>query len=209
MRRKLPIIGVFGQGTPIAPARAELAREVGAAIARLGAHLLTGGGYGVMEAVAEGFVNVPERAGFSIGIVPRRTRGAFDEPNRDRDGRAYPNDFVEIPVLTPLPPREDDWRHVPARNHINVFTPDAIVALPGNVGTRNELDMTAAYRDQAALRPEERRVVLVGPSAEFTAEHRRQFVHVTTVPAAAAHLVRFLAVHGFHMPSEVASEHAV
>jgi uncharacterized protein (TIGR00725 family) len=197
MLRKLPIIGVFGQGTPIAPERADLAREVGALVARLGAHLLTGGGYGIMEAVAQGFVSVRKRAGFSIGIVPREAHGAFDEPNRDREGRAYPNDFVEIPILTPLPPRENDWRTVPARNHINVFTSDAILALPGNAGTRNELDMTAAYRDQAALRPEERRVVLIGPAAEFAPEHRGQFVHVTTVPAAEPHLVRILTAHGF------------
>jgi uncharacterized protein (TIGR00725 family) len=209
MLRRLPIIGVFGQGTPVAPARAELAREVGAMLARLGAHLLTGGGYGIMEAVAQGFVSVGERAGFSIGIVPRGSQGAFDEPNRDREGRAYPNDFVEIPIMTPLPPREKDWRNMPARNHINVFTPDAVLALPGHVGTRNELDMTAAYRDQEAQRPEERRVVLVGPSGEFTPEHRRRFVHVTTVPAAATHLVRVLSAQGFRMPSEVIGERVV
>ena len=97
---------------------------------------------------------------------------------------------------------------MPARNHINVFTPDVIVALPGNVGTRNELDMTAAYRDQAALGPQERRVVLVGPSAEFTPEHRAQFVHVSSAQAAGAHLVRILAAHGFRIPSEVIGEHA-
>ena len=62
MLRKLPIVGVFGQGTPIGSDRADLARAVGTMIARLGAHLLTGGGYGVMEAVAEGFVNVADRA---------------------------------------------------------------------------------------------------------------------------------------------------
>ena len=66
-------------------------------VARLGAHLLTGGGYGVMEAVAEGFVSVADRA----GCIDRHRAAqvatvAFDEPNRDREGRPYPNAFVEI-----------------------------------------------------------------------------------------------------------------
>jgi uncharacterized protein (TIGR00725 family) len=209
MMRKLPIVGVFGQGTRIGPDRTDLAREVGAMIARLGAHLLTGGGYGVMEAVAQGFVSVADRPGSSIGIVPRRTRGALDEPNCDREGRAYPNDFVEIPIMTPLQPRENDWRNMPARNHINVFTPDAIVTLPGNAGTRNELDMTAAYRDRAALLPEERRTVLVGPVAEFTPEHRGLFVHAATVEAARTHLSRILVANGFHPRSEAVGEHAI
>jgi uncharacterized protein (TIGR00725 family) len=208
MLRKLPIVAVFGQGTPIGPDRAELAREVGAMVARLGAHLLTGGGYGVMEAVAQGFVSVTNRAGCSIGIVPREPDGALDQPNHDRDGRPYPNDFVEIPIMTPLPPREADWRTVPARNHINVFTADAIVALPGQHGTRNELEMTAAYRDRTALTPEERRAVLVGPATEFTPEHRGLFVHAATVPAAEVHLARILRERDFHLHAEAGGERA-
>src|SRR5215471_14840469 len=146
MLRKLPIVGVFGQGTAIGRERADLARAVGAMVARLGAHLLTGGGYGVMAAAAEGFVAVEPRAGSSIGVVPRSPDGPFDSPNRDPNGHPYPNPFVEIAIMTPLPPRAEDWRHVPARNHINVFTADAIVALPGGPGTQNELNMAAAYR---------------------------------------------------------------
>lgn len=209
MLRKLSIVAVFGQGTPIGPDRAAFAREVGAMVARLGAHLLTGGGYGTMEAVAEGFVSVADRAGSSIGIVPRRAQGRLDEPNRDGEGRTYPNDFVEIAIMTPLPPREKDWRSVPARNHVNVFTADAIVALPGHAGTRNELDMTAAYRDRTALKPEERRTVLVGPAEEFTPEHRRLFVHAPDILAAETHLSRVLGERAFHLHAEAAGERAV
>jgi uncharacterized protein (TIGR00725 family) len=208
MLRKLPIVAVFGQGTPIAPERAEFAREVGAMVARLGAHLLTGGGYGVMEAVAEGFVSVAERAGSSIGIVPREPDGPLDQPNHARDGRPYPNDFVEIPIMTPLRPRERDWRKRPARNHINVFTADAIIALPGHAGTRNELDMTAAYRDGSALKPEERGTVLVGPAEEFTPEHLRLFVHAATIPAAEVHLSRILRERDFRLHAEGGGERA-
>jgi uncharacterized protein (TIGR00725 family) len=191
MLRKLPIVAVFGQGSALGRERAELAREVGAMVARLGAHLLTGGGYGVMAAAAEGFTAVEPRAGLSIGIVPRGQGAPFDVPNRDPEGRAYPNPFIEIAIMTPLPPRAGDWRHEPARNHINVFTADAILALPGGAGTRNELDMAAAYRDES--RPRELRTVLVGPIAEFTAAHRALFAHAESVAAAERHLCSILA----------------
>jgi uncharacterized protein (TIGR00725 family) len=196
MLRKLPIVAVFGQGSALGRERAELARDVGAMVARLGVHLLTGGGYGVMAAAAEGFVAVEPRAGLSIGIVPRGEDRPFDVPNRDPEGRAYPNPFVEIAIMTPLPPRAGDWRHEPARNHINVFTADAILALPGGPGTRNELDMAAAYRDESA-RPRELRTVLVGPIEEFTAAHRALFAHAATVAAAERRLSDILAKQGF------------
>jgi uncharacterized protein (TIGR00725 family) len=203
MLRKLPIVAVFGQGSPLEPERAALAREVGAMVARLGAHLLTGGGYGVMAAAAEGFVAVEPRAGLSIGIVPRGQDSAFDVPNRDPQGRAYPNPFVEIAIMTPLPPRASDWRHEPARNHINVFTADAILALPGGAGTRNELDMAAAYRDEPMRSREQRRTVLVGPVEEFTAAHRALFAHAETVAAAERRLSDILAAQGFASRVEV------
>jgi uncharacterized protein (TIGR00725 family) len=199
MLRKLPIVAVLGQGTPLAPERAALAREVGAMVAHLGAHLLTGGGYGVMAAAAEGFTAIAPRAGLSIGIVPRAQDGPFDAPNRDPDGRPYPNAFVEIAVMTPLPPRPGNWRNEPVRNHINILTADAIVVLPGGAGTRNELDMAAAYRNEAALPREQRRTVLIGPIEEFTAEHRVMFVHADTVAAAARRLSGILTARGFPM----------
>lgn len=196
MLRKLPIIAVFGQGSPINPDRRDLARSVGALIAGLGAHLLTGGGYGVMEAAAEGFVGVPGRPGFSIGIVPRFQDGAFDEPNRDIDGRSYPNSYVELPIFTPLPPRVEDWRKVPARNHVNVLTADAIVSLPGNAGTRNELDMAVEYRGERARPAGRRRTILLGPAEEFTPEHRAAFIHADTLDEAERHLRDVLASRG-------------
>jgi uncharacterized protein (TIGR00725 family) len=205
--RKLPIVAVFGQGTPIDPDRARLARAVGAMVARLGAHLLTGGGYGVMEAAAEGFVTVEDRAGWSIGIVPRGMDAPFDEPNRDPQGRRYPSSFVEIAIMTPLPPRERAWQNVPARNHINILTADAMIALPGNAGTRNELDMAAHYRGEEQRRPDERRTVLVGPRAEFTPEHLAMFLQAEDAAAAEPHVIRTLRALGF--AQRVTASHAV
>jgi uncharacterized protein (TIGR00725 family) len=193
MLRKLPIVGVFGSGDPIDERRVRLAREVGAMVAGLGSHLLTGAGYGIMAAAAEGFVSVADRLGWSIGVVPRMSNGAFDEPNRDVDGRPYPNPFVEIAIHTPLPPNAVDWRTTPARNHVNVLSAHAIIALPGSIGTQNELDMAAEYRGEGALTPGERRTILVGPAEEFQAAHRAIFAHAATVAEAERHVRRVIA----------------
>lgn len=204
MLRKLPIIAVLGQGTPLDAERERLARDVGAMVARRGAHLLTGGGFGVMAAAAAGFVAVADRAGWSIGIVPREPNGPLDEPNRDAGGRPYPNPAIEIAIMTALPPRTQDWRNEPARNHINVFTADAIVALPGGPGTRNELDIAAAFRGEAARPREQRRTILIGPLEEFAPNHRAAFVHADTIAAAERHLVRILAAFGSPINQESA-----
>jgi len=198
MLRKVPIIGVFGQGTPISDDHGRLARDVGALVARLGAHLLTGGGYGVMEAAAEGFVAVPERDGLSIGIVPRDPESPFDMPNQTL-GRRYPNAFVEIAIMTPLPSMMLDWRHAPGRNHVNVLTADAAVALPGNEGTRNELDMLAEYLGEDSRPREERRTVLIGPVERFTPRHRELFVHAAALSEVETHLRRVLAARGLEL----------
>ncbi len=197
MIRRLPIVALFGQGTPPSRERIALARDTGRMIAGLGAHLLTGGGYGVMEAACEGFVGVEPRKGLAIGIVPRRPDGAFDEPNRDLQGRPYPNAFVEIPIMTPLPPRVGDWRSEPGRNHINVLTADAMLALPGGTGTRNELDMAMSYRGEDAMVAAARRTILLGPRGEFTFGHLEAFLHADTVPAARELLDAILSRCGF------------
>jgi predicted Rossmann-fold nucleotide-binding protein len=200
MLRKLPIVGIFGQGTALTAERARLAYDAGAMVAKLGAHLLTGAGFGVMAAAAEGFIAVADRPGLSIGIVPRHPAGAFDMPQRDRNGRVYPNPSVEIAIMTPLPPRAEDWHAKPSRNHINVLSVDAAVALPGNAGTRNELDMIAFYRGEADLVAQERRTVLLGPADEFTPITRELFVHAATLAQAEQHLRDVLVTRGFALP---------
>jgi uncharacterized protein (TIGR00725 family) len=204
MVRKLPIVGVFGAGTRLDAERERFAAAVGAMVAGLGTHLLTGGGYGVMAAVAEGFVSAPGRIGWSIGIIPRATDGAFDEPNRDREGRAYPNAFVEIAIHTPLQSRTKGWQTTPTRNHINVLTADAVVALPGGVGTSNELDMAAQYRGESKRPPGARRTILLGPAEEFSPRHRELFAHAATIGHSERHVRRVLQAHGFALEGRVA-----
>jgi predicted Rossmann-fold nucleotide-binding protein len=169
-------------------------------IARLGTHLLTGGGYGVMLAAAEGFTAVEPRAGLSIGIIPRDRERGFETVNHDPEGRPYPNRFVEVAIRTPLASRADDWRHVPARNHINVLTADAIIALPGQAGTHNELDMAAYFGGEMGRRREQRRTILLGPAGEFTSEHRSLFMHAADVAAAERHVRHILELA---VPNEV------
>jgi uncharacterized protein (TIGR00725 family) len=193
MLRRLPIVAVFGQGTPVADDQAQLARDAGGLVARLGAHLLTGGGYGVMEAASQGFVAVAERPGFCIGIVPRDPAGPFDRPHQ-MAGRRYPNRFVEIVIMTPLPSLVDDWRNLPARNHVNVLSADAAIVLPGNAGTHNELDMLAEYYGECDRQPEDRRTVLIGPANRFSAGHRELFLHARDLDEAERHVRRVLAV---------------
>lgn len=197
MLQRLPIVAVLGDGSTVPPARAALAAEIGAMVAGLGAHLLTGAGFGVMAAAAEGFIGAQGRRGLSIGIVPRDPAGAMDAPNRSDTGALYPNPFIEIAIFTPLPPRVEDWSHTPSRNHINILTANAIVALPGRNGTRNELEMALTYRGEQAKPREARRTVLVGPMEEFPPELRDAFVRVTTAAEAEQHLVKVLAAGGF------------
>ncbi len=125
--RRLPIIGVMGSSQEDS---AELAGPLGLLIARLGCHLLTGGGGGAMEAVGRAFCSVEGRRGHALGILPE---GAAANP------------FVEVPIHTQLSAENDPsspgWRW--SRNHINIRTSDVVIALPGGEGTASELELAA------------------------------------------------------------------
>ena len=133
-----PIVGVMGSGREEHP---ELTGPLGEWIARRGCHLLTGGGGGVMAAVSRSFHSVEERLGRSIGVLPGNP--AAGEPGTPR---GYPNPWVEIPVRTHLPLSGERGREPMSRNHLNVLSADAIVALPGGAGTRSEVELALEYR---------------------------------------------------------------
>jgi len=132
-----PIVGVMGSGNEEFPG---LARPLGEWIAHSGCHLLTGGGGGVMAAVSRSFYSVDGRAGRSIGVLP-------GDPARGTRGTAtgYPNPWIEIPVRTHLPLSGERGRDPRSRNHLNVLSADAIVALPGGAGTRSEVELALDY----------------------------------------------------------------
>lgn len=129
--RRRAIVGVMGSGDDD---HRELAEPLGQAIARRGWHLLTGGGGGVMAAAGRGFTHTHPRVGSHLGIL----RG--DAAGRLLPG--YPNAFVELPIATHLPAGEQEPE---SRNHLNILSSTVIVALPGRVGTRAEIELARRY----------------------------------------------------------------
>lgn len=197
MLSRLPIIGLFGSGTKITAERAALARDVGVLVARLSAHLLTGASYALTEAAAEGFVSVERRRGVCIGALRRDVAGAFDRAGGG-DGIAYASRHIEVAVLTTMAELDGEKDNA-ARNRVNVLTANAIIALPGSVGTRDELQMAATCDGESDKKPGERRTILVGPGEEFAHELRNLFVQVPTAADAEVHVCQVLAAQGFLM----------
>ena len=111
----------------------DLALPLGRMLARLGVHLLTGGGGGVMESVSRGFCSVEPRTGLCLGVLPAG----------DRTG--YPNPWIELAIRTHLPLSGEQGTDVRSRNHINVLTADVLVFLPGSAGTRSEAELAVHY----------------------------------------------------------------
>jgi len=129
-------IGVMGSGVE---AHEVLAADVGRLLAELEVNLLTGGGGGVMRAVSRAFVQARRGAGVCIGIVPCREHDAA----HPADG--YPNEFVELTIRTHLPYSGERGQDPLSRNHINVLSSDAVVALPGGAGTASEVLLALRY----------------------------------------------------------------
>ncbi len=132
---RLPIVGVMGSGHH---AHIERAEALGAWLARAGVHLLTGGGGGVMASVSRAFCEVDGRRGLVIGVIPAA-------PDRVGPKQGYPNPWVEIPIFTHLPLSGTRGTEPLSRNHINVLTADAIIALPGSAGTASEVALALRY----------------------------------------------------------------
>ena len=87
-----------------------------------------------MAAVSKSFHDTPNRRGLVIGVLP--CDESLEVP---RDG--YPNQWVEIPIMTHLPLGGDRGAEPMSRNHINILTSDVIVALPGDAGTSSEVGL--------------------------------------------------------------------
>ena len=128
----------------------DLAAPLGRRLARLGVHLLTGGGRGVMESVARAFASVEDREGLVIGVlpleeeVPEAGESGTGAASKSAGGPAsgYPNPWVEIAVRTHLGKNGMDPG---SRNHVNVLTSDVVVALPGSSGTASEVALSVRY----------------------------------------------------------------
>ena len=142
--RRLPVIGVMGSGAAsIETALQRRAEAVGELVARLGCHLLTGAGAGVMAAAARGFVGVSDRRGLSIGVLPARPAIGEDEAVEPPPG--YPNAWIELPIRTHLPWDAERGADTFSRNHVNVLSSDALVILHGAAGTASEVVLARRY----------------------------------------------------------------
>ncbi|HEV2708133.1 MAG TPA: hypothetical protein VGV59_19610 [Pyrinomonadaceae bacterium] len=130
-------VGVMGSGSD---EHDEAARGVGELLAALGVNLLTGGGRGVMRSVSRAYTQTPRASGICIGIIPCRSVGERRTPKE-----GYPNEFVELPIYTHLPFSGRQGTHDLSRNHINVLTCAAIIALPGGEGTATEVALALDY----------------------------------------------------------------
>jgi predicted Rossmann-fold nucleotide-binding protein len=125
--------------------------DVGRLVASLGFDLLTGGGRGVMEAVSRAFYETSPRSGLVIGVIPAEVHGleqieqltAADVTYEPPPG--YPNEWVEIAIYTHLPDSGEEGALRSSRNHINVLSADAIIALPGRSGTESEVWLAKQY----------------------------------------------------------------
>src|SRR5215471_7197978 len=131
-------VGVIGSGTD---EHEEYARAIGELVADLGVNLLTGGGRGVMTSVSRAFTRRPGRAGICIGIIPCES-----ESERATPKAGYPNEFVELAIYTHLPYSGTQGTDDLSRNHINVLSCAAIIALPGEAGTASEIALALHYR---------------------------------------------------------------
>ena len=150
MIKKQPIIGVMGSHTK---EWEEFSGPLGRLIAEYDYNLLTGAGAGAMTAVAKAFVDVEKREGKSIGVVPV-VDYAGDRVMREE----YPNPYIELPILTPLDTKAVKDVNPYSRNHVNIMTSNAIVVLPGDHGTRNEVSIALQYGKP---------MILLGPADAF------------------------------------------
>lgn len=135
---RLPIVAVIGSGTDPYMDRSQ---GLGRLLAKMGVHLLTGGGGGVMSAVSQAFYETPDRQGLVTGVF----LCSHEDPRRALRP-CYPNPWVKIPIATHLPLSGVQGQESLSRNHINILTADAAVALPRGPGTVSEIKLTLQYQ---------------------------------------------------------------
>lgn len=146
-----PIISVMGSHEK---EWEELSRPIGKLIAQHDFHLMTGGGAGVMLAVARAFCSEKERTGLSIGIIP-----TLEYKPGLIASEEFPNPYIEIPIITQLDQKASTDAVPYSRNRVNVLTGHALIFLPGDHGTRNEVALALHYNKP---------MVLFGPSTAFS-----------------------------------------
>ena len=106
-----------------------------------------------MTSVAKAFCETPSRQGVCLGIVPTvEYEGGYVAREE------YPNPYIELPIFVPLDKKATGDRNPYSRNHVNVMTSNALVILPGDHGTRNEVSLAIQYKKP---------MILFGPEEAF------------------------------------------
>ena len=118
MKRKV-LISVIG-GHNSNDKVVKLAHNVGKIVAKVGAFLVCGGLYGVMQATSKG---AKEAGGTTIGLIPGKDKGDA-------------NPYIDIVIATTIGY---------ARNAMVACSADIIIALPGSHGTLSEICYGMVY----------------------------------------------------------------
>jgi len=111
-----------------------------------------------MTSVSRAFTQAPRVRGICIGIVPCSS----DDPAVPKKG--YPNPFVELPIYTHLPKSGEEGTSDLSRNHINVLSSAALIALPGGAGTVSEVELALRYGKPVIVYAPDERLVHAFPS---------------------------------------------
>jgi len=114
--QKKPRVAVIGGGD-CTDDQADLAREVGAELARQGCIVITGGLGGIMAAASAG---AKSQGGLTVGILP-----GFSAQEA--------NEHVDLPIVTGM-------SH--ARNALVVRSAEAVIAVGGRYGTLSEIALS-------------------------------------------------------------------
>lgn len=123
-----PVIGVMGAGDGARPQDIAMARDLGAAVAREGWVLLSGGrDAGIMDAVNQG---ARAAGGLTIGVLPTADT-------------SHLSDAVDVAIVTGMGS---------ARNAINVLSSDVVIACGvGGAGTASEIALALKSKKPVIL----------------------------------------------------------
>lgn len=145
-----PIVGVMGSHEN---AWEKYATPIGELLAKRGYNMLTGCGEGVMMSASKAFFEYPDRDGVIMGIRP-----AVDYRGEQLCKEEFPNEYIDIPIITPLSAKAQNDAMPFSRNLVNVMTSKALIILPGSHGTRNEVSLGLMY---------DKPLMLFGPGDAF------------------------------------------
>ena len=136
-----------------------LSTPLGRWLAESGYSLINGGGTGVMISTAKAFCSVKNRKGLVVGVIPSSStcsspaeRESYIQPS------GYPNPYTEVTIRTHLHLSGALGKNMASRNHIIILSADKIIALPGELGTRSEIELAIEYKKP---------LVLLNPNGEW------------------------------------------